>query len=103
LSKKTKFWDKNKIGANYFKFCRQEIKRRYDIDGNDALTFEEAREWVFCFAPFLDVFETRPESGPESAPSLCGESDGSNTPPPSPSKAQPGKFLKIIKKLGLRT
>jgi len=31
-----------------------EISRRYDINGNKALTFGEAKEWAFCLAPFLD-------------------------------------------------
>lgn len=35
-----------------------EIARRYDIDGNGKLTREEAKEWVFCFAPFFTNIQT---------------------------------------------
>lgn len=31
-----------------------EIARRYDINDNKALTFDEAKEWAFCLAPYLD-------------------------------------------------
>lgn len=38
----------------------KEIARRYDIDNNDYLTLEEAKEWVFCLAPFFDELDTNP-------------------------------------------
>ena len=32
----------------------KEIIRRYDINNDKTLTYEEAKEWVYCFAPFLE-------------------------------------------------
>ena len=32
----------------------KEIVRRYDINNDKTLTYEEAKEWVYCFAPFLE-------------------------------------------------
>ena len=28
--------------------------RRYDMNDRKTLTYEEAKEWVYCFAPYLD-------------------------------------------------
>lgn len=34
---------------------RIEITRRYDVDLDQILRNNEAREWVYCFAPFLSL------------------------------------------------
>ena len=46
-------------------FKKWSIWRRYDINKNDFLTLEEAREICFCFAAFLKDLPRRSES-PES-------------------------------------
>ena len=38
----------------------KEIARRYDIDNNGFLCLEEAKEWIFCLAPFFDELDTNP-------------------------------------------
>lgn len=38
----------------------REISRRYDINQNERLTIDEAKEWVFCLAPFFDELDLHP-------------------------------------------
>ena len=58
-----------------------EISRRYDINGNKALTFGEAKEWAFCLAPFLD--HPPPISDPENKNPVVTEK-----PVPEPEKSR---------------
>ena len=47
----------------------KEIVRRYDINNDKTLTYEEAKEWVYCFAPFL---EENPDFGRLETPEDLG-------------------------------
>lgn len=37
-----------------------EIRRRYDVNGNDELSADEAREWVFCFKEYWKLLDPTP-------------------------------------------
>ena len=51
----------------------EEIRRRYDVDDNQVISQEEAKEWAFCFGPFLDEYDIdRMESPVSLAETLCG-------------------------------
>ena len=50
-----------------------EVRRRYDLNDSGALAFGDAKEWVFCFAPFLEDFEPERIPSPVSLASSEGD------------------------------
>lgn len=59
----------------------EEIRRRYDICNDKVITRDEGKEWVFCFAPFLDDYEMNRLQSPVSlADTLCEWQDPDGKP-----------------------